>query len=280
LPTRRSRWHRAVADIDVLHRDAASIAAACASGSLDPGDMISAFQRRIAERNPALNAIVGESPPTLAQDIAALRERIRHGVPVVIKDVIWVRGQRVTQGSLLFRDFVAREDAVAVERLRRAGALIIGMGNTSEFACKGLTTNKVYGLTRHPMDHTLTPGGSSGGCAVAVAAQLAPLALGTDGGGSGRRPPAHVGVVGFKPSFGAIADPIGFPHAFIGLQTIAPIARNVRDTRLMFEAMVGTDARDPHAIDIASAPARPATTLRVAYSPSFGMDVPVDDDVR
>lgn len=169
---------------------------------------------------------------------------------------------------------------MAVERLRHAGALIIGMGNTSEFACKGLTTNKVYGLTRHPMDLSLTPGGSSGGCAVAVAADLAPLALGTDGGGSSRRPPAHVGVVGFKPSFGAIPDPIGFPHAFIGLQTVAPIARNVRDTRLMFEAMVGADPRDPQAIDIARPPKRQATTLRVAYSASFGLDVPVDDDVR
>jgi aspartyl-tRNA(Asn)/glutamyl-tRNA(Gln) amidotransferase subunit A len=276
-----------MADVDVVRLDAAQIAAACASRSLDPGDVIAAFQRRIADLNPALNAVVGETPSGLAQDIAQLRQRLQRGetlplagVPVVIKDVIWVRGQRVTQGSLLFRDFVATQDAVAVERLRRAGALIIGMGNTSEFACKGLTTNKVYGLTRHPMDPSLTPGGSSGGCAVAVAADLAPLALGTDGGGSSRRPPAHVGVVGFKPSFGAIPDPIGFPHAFIGLQTVAPIARNVHDTRLMFEAMVGADRRDPQAIDIARPARQPAPSLRIAYSPSLGLDVPVDDDVR
>jgi aspartyl-tRNA(Asn)/glutamyl-tRNA(Gln) amidotransferase subunit A len=276
-----------MADLDIPNLDAGQIAAACSRGSLDPGDVAAAFQRRIAERNPSLNAVVGETPADLAQQIAVLRRRIQSGetlplagVPVVIKDVIWVRGQRVTQGSLLFRDFVAEKDAVAVERLRRAGALIIGMGNTSEFACKGLTTNKVYGLTRHPMDQSLTPGGSSGGCAVAVAAGLAPLSLGTDGGGSSRRPPAHVGVVGFKPSFGAIADPIGFPHAFVGLQTIAPIARHVRDARLMFEAMVGADPRDPQAIDISNARSPQATTLRIAYSPSFGLDVPVDDDVR
>ena len=240
---------------DPASLDAAQIAAACADGSLDPGDVVAAFQQRIARRNPALNAVVGETPSGLAADIAALRQRIARrealplaGVPVIVKDVIWVRGQRVTQGSLLFRDFVAAQDALAVARLRQAGALVIGMGNSSEFACKGLTTNKVYGLTRHPMDPALTPGGSSGGCAAAVAAGLAPLALGTDGGGSSRRPPAHVGVVGFKPSFGAIPDPIGFAHAFIGLQVVAPIARNVRDTRLMFEAMVGTDPRDPQSI--------------------------------
>jgi aspartyl-tRNA(Asn)/glutamyl-tRNA(Gln) amidotransferase subunit A len=274
-------------ELDSVPSDAAQIAAACRSRTLDPGDVVAAYQRRIAERNPSLNAIVGEAPTELARDVEQLRQRIARneplplaGVPVAVKDVIWVRDQRVTQGSTLFRDFRAPQDAVAVERLRQAGALVIGMANTSEFACKGLTTNKVYGLTRHSMDTALTPGGSSGGCAVAVAAGLAPLALGTDGGGSSRRPPAHVGVVGFKPSFGAIPDPIGFPHAFVGLQTIAPIARNVRDARLMFETMAGVDPRDPQSIDIANTPPRPAKTLRIAYSSRFGLDVPVDDDVR
>lgn len=273
-------------DTDPTALDAAQIAAACARGTLDPGTVLAAFQARIAARNPALNAVVGERPSRLGSDLAALRERLARGeapplagVPVVVKDVIWVAGQRVTQGSLLFRDFIAPHDALAVERLRHAGALVIGMGNSSEFACKGLTTNPVYGLTHHPMDPTLTPGGSSGGCAVAVAAGLAPLALGTDGGGSSRRPPAHVGVVGFKPSFGAIPDPIGFPHAFIGLQTVAPIARTVRDARLMFEALVGIDARDPQSITLPATPSRPAASLRVAFSPRLGLDVPVDDDV-
>jgi aspartyl-tRNA(Asn)/glutamyl-tRNA(Gln) amidotransferase subunit A len=276
-----------MAERDVLGLDAAQIAAACRNRSLDPREVVAAFQRRVAELNPSLNAIVGDGPKDLARDVELLRQRIARGepmplagVPVAVKDVIWVRGQRVTQGSMLFRDFVAPQDAVAVERLRQAGALVIGMANTSEFACKGLTTNKVYGLTRHPMDLALTPGGSSGGCAVAVAAGLAPLALGTDGGGSSRRPPAHVGVVGFKPSFGAIPDPIGFPHAFVGLQTIAPMARNVRDARLMFEAMVGADTRDPQSIDIANTPTRPAKALRIAYSPRFGLEVRVDEDVR
>jgi aspartyl-tRNA(Asn)/glutamyl-tRNA(Gln) amidotransferase subunit A len=281
--TRCASWR----DRAVLELDAEQIAARVGRGELDPGELIAAFQQRLAERNPALNAVVGEVPASLNADIAALRERLASGerpmlagVPVVVKDVIWVRDQRVTQGSLLFEHFIASQDAVAVERLRRAGALVIGMGNSSEFACKGLTINKVYGVTRHPMDLSLTPGGSSGGCAVAVAAGLAPLALGTDGGGSSRRPPAHVGVVGFKPSFGAIPDPIGFPHAFVGLQTIAPIARTVRDAALMFEAMAGVDARDPQSIDLPRRPMRDASQLRIAFSPRLGLEVPVDADVE
>jgi aspartyl-tRNA(Asn)/glutamyl-tRNA(Gln) amidotransferase subunit A len=266
---------------------ATQIAAACVAGTLDPGEVVASCQRRIAARNPELNAVVGEAPAALAADIDALRRRLATGarpplagVPVVVKDVVWVRGRRVTQGSRQFADFVAPEDALAVARLRKAGALVIGMGNSSEFACKGLTTNPVYGLTRHPQDLALTPGGSSGGCAVAVAAGLAPLALGTDGGGSSRRPPAHVGVVGFKPSFGAVADPVGFPHAFIGLQTMAPIARDVADVRAMFEVIAGPDARDPQSIALADLPSRPGRTLRLAFSPRLGLDVPVDEDVR
>lgn len=276
-------WRRPI----VLELTGAQIASGCASGALDPGEVLAAFQQRIAQRNPELNAVVGEVPASLASDLAVLRQRIARGerlplagVPVVVKDVIWVRGERVTQGSLLFRDFVAPQDAVAVERLRQAGALVIGMGNSSEFACKGLTTNKVYGLTRHHLDPTLTPGGSSGGCAVAVADRMAPLALGTDGGGSSRRPPAHSGVVGFKPSFGAIPDPIGFPHAFIGLQVMAPITRTVEDARLMFEAMAGSDPRDPQSIDLPAVSLRPASQLRIAFSPRLGLSVPVDADVK
>ena len=267
--------------------DASGLARRVNAGELDPGEVLACFQQRIAQVNPALNAVVGDTPLSLAADLAALRRRIAAGealplagVPVLVKDVIWVRDQRVTQGSLLFKDFVAPQDALAVTRLRQAGALILGMANSSEFACKGLTTNKVYGLTRHPLDASLTPGGSSGGCASAVAAGLAPLALGTDGGGSSRRPPAHVGVVGFKPSFGAIPDPIGFPHAFNGLQVIAPITRTVGDAALMFEVLAGADPRDPHSVDFPDPGPRPAHSLRIAYSPKLGLDVPVDADVQ
>lgn len=272
---------------DIVALDAAGIAALVCAGRLDAADVAMTFQARIDERNPELNAVFEQRPDLVQADVAELRARLARGerpllagVPVIVKDVIWTKGRRVTQGSQLYRDFVAPEDAIAVERLRRAGAIILGMGNTSEFACKGLTTNKVYGLTRHPADPTLTAGGSSGGCAVAVAAGMAPLALGTDGGGSSRRPPAHAGVVGFKPSFGAIPDAAGFPHAFHGVQVMAPITRTVADAELMFRALSGPDPRDPATLGFAiGSDARPLHTLRIAFSPRLGLNVPVDDDV-
>ncbi len=273
-------------DADLPYPDAAGIAAQVNAGELDPGAVVSAFQARIDARNGELNAVFEERRELVDADVAQLRGRLAEGerpplagVPVIVKDVVWVRGRRVTQGSLLYRDFVAPEDAIAVERLRTAGAIVLGMGNTSEFACKGLTTNKVYGLTRHPQDTALTAGGSSGGCAVAVAAGMAPLALGTDGGGSSRRPPAHAGVVGFKPSFGAIPDAAGFPHAFPGIQVMAPIARTVDDAALMFRALCGPDPRDPDSMGFQCAAAEPLDGLRIAVSPRLGLDTPVDDDV-
>jgi len=267
--------------------DVAGLAAAVRSGRVDPGEVLRETRARIAARNGVLNAVVGDEPAGLDAEVERLRARIARGeamplagVPVVVKDVIWVKGERVTQGSLRFRDFVAPRDALAVERLRAAGALVVGMANTSEFACKGVTVNQVYGPTRHPLDPALTPGGSSGGCAAAVAAGLVPLALGTDGGGSSRRPPAHVGVVGFKPSFGAIADPWGFEHAFLGLQVIAPIGRSVADVAALFEAIAGPHAHDPQSVPlpVVEVP-RPARRLRMAWSPRLGLDTPVDDDV-
>jgi aspartyl-tRNA(Asn)/glutamyl-tRNA(Gln) amidotransferase subunit A len=266
--------------------DAQRIAAGVNRGELDPAQVLAGFELRIAQRNAQLNAIVGGRGDSLDADLRHLQQRLKAGerpplagVPIVVKDVIWVEGRRVTQGSRLFQDFIAPRDAIAVERLRRAGALIVGMGNTSEFACKGLTTNRVYGVTRHPLDERLTPGGSSGGCAVAVADGMAPLALGTDGGGSSRRPPAHVGVVGFKPSWGAVPDSIGFPHAFNGLQVIAPIARKVGDAALLFEAIAGADRRDPDSVALAPVDEQVLRRPRIAYSPRLGLDVPVDADV-
>jgi len=266
--------------------DAQRIAAGVNRGELDPAQVLASFEQRITQRNAQLNAIVGGRSDGLDADLRHLQQRLKAGerpplagVPIVVKDVIWVEGRRVTQGSRLFADFIAPHDAIAIERLRRAGALIVGMGNTSEFACKGLTTNLVYGVTRHPLDPRLTPGGSSGGCAVAVADGMAPLALGTDGGGSSRRPPAHVGVVGFKPSWGAVPDSIGFPHAFNGLQVIAPIARHVGDAALLFEAIAGEDRRDPDSVALAPVDERVLRRPRIAYSPRLGLDVPVDADV-
>ncbi|MGJ5175694.1 amidase [Bradyrhizobium oligotrophicum] len=262
---------------------ASDIAAAVTARQTSAREMAEQALTRIAAARD-LNAVVMTDPERTRADADAVDARVAAGeqlplagVPVVIKDNIWVGGWRITQGSRLFAGFTAPEDAIAVARLRKAGAVIVGIGATSEFACKGVTTSLLYGPTRHPLNPDLTPGGSSGGPAVAVAAGLVPLAIGTDAGGSSRRPPAHVGVVGFKPSYGAIPYGAGFSEAGWGISVIAPIAADVGDARLAFEAMAGADPRDPHSFD---APlADQLSPLRIAFSPRLGLDVAVDDDI-
>lgn len=268
-----------------MTQTAAAIAEAVRTGRTSAHATVAACLERIAAGNPALNAFVAVHTERALAEAEAVDARIKAGaslplagVPVAVKDTIWVKGCRVTQGSALFADFVAPADAIAVERLRAAGAVVVGMANSSEFACKGVTTNRLFGPTKHPLDPRLTPGGSSGGPAAAVAAGLVPLALGTDAGGSSRRPPAHVGAVGFKPSFGAIPYGPGFAEPFTGLAVMAPIARSVADAALLFEALAGADPRDPDSANVLPAGVD-VTTPTVAYSPRFGLDTPVDDEV-
>ncbi len=260
-------------DVQAGRQDAITVADACLA--------------RIAAGNPAINAIVRLDPDWVRAQARAVQSRLRSGerlalagVPLVVKDNIWISGRTISQGSRLFEDFVAPSDAIAVERARAAGAVIVGIGNCPEFACKGQTNSPLHGLARNPLAPDLTPGGSSGGNAAALAAGFVPLALGTDGGGSGRRPPAHTGTVGFKPSFGAIPYGPGFPEPFWGIAVIAPMAHTVADVELLFDVVAGTDPRDPDTVTIEPlAATKPAQQLRVAFSPRLGLDVPIDRDV-
>ncbi len=270
---------------------AVAIAQAVSARRLRAGDVAEAFVARIAAVNPTLNAIVQHDPAAVSHAAADIDRRVDAGedlplagVPFTTKDNLWVGGMTVTQGSRLFRDFVAPADAVAVERLRRAGALFVGVTNCSEFACKGVTTNRVYGTTRNPWNLERTPGGSSGGAAAAVSAGLCAIALGTDAGGSVRRPAAHTGVVGFKPGTGVIAHPIGFQEPVFANSVVGVMARSVADTRAAMAAMAGFDARDPQSLartDLPGALRTPAHAngLRVAFSPQLGLGYPVDRDV-
>src|SRR5437899_11108008 len=263
---------------------AREIAAGVTAGQTTAVETAKAALARI-EAAKALNAVVTTDPARTLADAAAVDARLRAGetmllagVPIVVKDNIWVGGWRVTQGSRLFADFIAPQDAIAISRIRKAGAVVVGIGATSEFACKGVTTSPLFGPTRHPLNPNLTPGGSSGGPATAVAAGLVPLAIGNDAGGSSRRPPAHVGVAGFKPSYGAIPYGPGFAEPFFGLSVIAPIAADVADIALAFDAMAGVDSRDPDSASIAQR-ADDLASLRIAFSPRLGLDVAVDDVV-
>lgn len=258
-------------------RSAVALAKAVLSGRHTARAATEAALSAVAARNGALNAFVSvdavaarAAADTVDLLLQAGADLPLAGVPIAVKDTLWVRGQGATQGSRLFADFVAPADALAIGRLRRAGAVVIGKTNTSEFACKGNTTNLLYGPTRHPRDAGLTPGGSSGGSAVAVAAGMVPLALGTDAGGSSRRPPAHVGAVGFKPSLAAVPYGPGFREALQSISCLCPIANSVADVALAFAVMAARPA------EVASAAARP---LRIAHAPCFGMAAVVDPNI-
>ena len=255
--------------LDLTARD---LAFAVRRGDFTPAAVAAETLARAAERNPAINAICHMNPEfeteaeRVAQRLAAGEDLPLAGVPVLIKDNIWVKGLRVSQGSRLFADHIAPEDADSVRRLRNAGAMILGIATCSEFACKGATNSPHHGITRNPVDLTLGPGGSSGGSVAAVAAGIVPLALGTDAGGSSRRPPAHTGLCGMKPTYDLIPYGPSFPEPVWGISVICPIARDMRDIALAIEVMAGVRAEVP-------------TTLHIAASPDFGTGQVVEPDV-
>lgn len=256
------------------------------SGQLDLAAIADHAIATIAQRNPALNAVIRHDPNAVRAEAARLVGAKEtgsvlplYGMTFTVKDNLWVAGEKISQGSRLFQDFVAPADALAVGRLRRAGALFLGITNCSEFACKGVTTNLLHGSTKHPLNPALTPGGSSGGAAAALAAGIGDLALATDAGGSARRPAAHCGVIGYKPSAGRIPLGPGFAEAVFGNGVIAPMARDMATLRQAFTSLAVFDPRDP-----ASCPPPPVSPanrrLRVAFSATFGLDAAIDDQVR
>ncbi len=265
-------------------RRAREIAEGVNDGSLDPLAVTRDALERCRQAQVRLNALTLIDEAKALAAAGALADRRGEplplaGVPLVVKDNIWVGGWRITQGSRYFADFVAPRDATAVARLRAAGAVILAIGTCSEFAAKGNTTTPLYGDTLNPLDTTLTAGGSSGGCSAIVAEGAVPIALGTDGGGSSRRPPSHCGLVGFKPSYGAVPHPHGFAEPFWGLSALSPITRDVADAALMFEVIAGPDPLDPDSRHLAPQRDEPVAGLRLAQHPTLGLDVPVDADV-
>lgn len=265
---------------------ARDIAVGIRRGALDPLEVTRTALADCHASQPRLNALTviddGKAlaeAETVSVRLAAGDDLPLAGVPLVVKDNIWVGGWRITQGSRYFAEHIAPRDALAVERARKAGAVVLGIGHCPEFACKGLTRSPLHGITHHPMDPSLTPGGSSGGNSAIVAAGMVPVSIGTDGGGSSRRPPAHCGIVGFKPSHGAIPHPFGFPEPFWWVTCISPIARDVADAALLFSVLAGPDTRDSESLRSLASREEQPHELRIAAHPTVGLDVPVDEDV-
>lgn len=225
---------------------------AIAAREITPLDVVDAYLGEIEDRNGPLNAYVlvtGEQAraeaKTLTEELANRGPRgPLHGVPFAVKDLMDTKDVRTTYGSALFRDHVPTEDAEPVRRLREAGAILLGKTNTHEFAAGATTNNPHYGATHNPHKPGHIPGGSSGGSAAAVSAQLAPLATGTDTGGSIRIPAAACGCVGHKPTWGRVSQRGTFPVEPT-YDHVGPIARSARDCAIAMNIMAGYDPLDP-----------------------------------
>ena len=247
-------------------------------------EVMRAFIGRIERVNPKVNAIVTFLPEEALKKAKALDRKKSvagplAGLPIAHKDIVPTKGVRTTYGSPIYSNHVPAEDHAIVERLRAAGAILLGKTNTPEFAVGAQTFNPVFGATRNPYDLSKTCGGSSGGAAVAVASGMLPFADGSDLGSSLRNPGSFCNVVGFRPTPGRVPNR-PFPNCWDTLWSVGPIARTVEDAALLFSAMAGPDPRCPttHA-EAGETFARPLgrsfRKVRVAWSRNLG-GIPVD----
>jgi Asp-tRNA(Asn)/Glu-tRNA(Gln) amidotransferase A subunit family amidase len=256
-----------------------AIAKAINARDVSPVEVAQMCLDRIAELNPALNAVVTVAPDVLDRALAAEGALMRghvlgglHGVPLTIKDTIETAGLRTTSGSTVRQDYVPTVDAPAVARLKAAGAIILGKTNAAEMAMDYTADNLVFGRTNHPQDPKLTPGGSSGGEAVAIATEMSPGGLGSDLAGSIRIPAHFCGIAGLKPTTGRVPGELQFPPSTgpysLGA-VIGPMARSVSDLRLMFRVLSGDHGSEVQ-----------LKGIRVAWYGDDGVTPVTDDTAR
>ncbi|MBI3169819.1 MAG: amidase [Chloroflexi bacterium] len=217
------------------------------SKEINASDLAAACYRQIERLNPTLNAFITVIPQSDEEAPVNRHAHLLQGIPIAVKDLYNTKGIRTTGGSKFFADYIPNEDAVVVEKIKKAGAYIIGKTNTHEIALGVTNNNPHFGACRNPWDVTRTPGGSSGGSAVAVATDMALAALGTDTGGSIRIPASLCGVVGLKPTYGRISLRGILPLSW-NLDHAGPITKRVEDAALMLQVMGGYDAEDPASV--------------------------------
>jgi len=236
----------------IIDLTAAQLSVCLKNRELTSAEITDAYLARIAEINPELNAyvtIAGESARRTAEKSdAESSEEPLAGIPYALKDNFASSGVRMTCASSILENFVPQYSCAVFEKLETVGSPMLGKTNMDEFAMGSSTERSVFGVTKNPLDHARSAGGSSGGSAAAVAAGMAPWALGSDTGGSARQPAAFCGVVSMKPTYGLISR-WGLTEFTSSLDTVSPITRDVTDSALVLEAIAGRDRRDMTSVD-------------------------------
>ncbi len=278
---------------DLCTRTAVDLASLLARGQVSAAEVLDAHLDWIDQRNPAINAICTLDRDRARADAQAADDLRRRnpeaaaakpllGLPTAVKDLVPTKGIRTTFGSPIFADNVPDFDALIVERIRRAGAIVIGKTNTPEFGAGSQTFNPVFGKTRNPWDPSRTCGGSSGGAAAALASGMLPIADGSDLGGSLRNPASFCGVVGFRPTPGRVPR-VPPEQGWDDLAVLGPMGRTVADAALLFSVIAGPDSRDPISLARPSEPFHPVepldlSGLRLGWTPNLGR-YPVEREV-
>jgi len=285
---------------DLSRTTAVDLASAIRARKISPPEAVDAAIANIERLNQKLLAFCTPTLDAARAEARAIEKKLAAGepvgplagVPISIKDLILTKGVRTTGGCIAYADLVPDEDDVAVERVRAAGAIVLGKTNVSELGYSLTGDNPVFGVTRNPWNPARSSGGSSAGAAVAVATGMGPIALGSDGGGSIRLPAAFCGVFGFKASMGRVpAYPGCRDERFPGLSSwetlehIGPITRTVADAALLMSVIAGPDPRDRHSIpndvDWLGCLKRDIAGARIGYCPDWGkMPVALDPQIR
>lgn len=272
--------------IDISQLSIKTVRDRLADGSFSARELAESFLTVAREKNSDINAYV-EFYGDALEMADEVDRRIKEGdvpplagVPVAIKDNILVKGKRASAGSKILESYTATYDAFAVHRLRDTGAIFLGRANMDEFAMGSSTENSAYQTTKNPLDTSRVPGGSSGGSAAAVAMGGALAALGSDTGGSIRQPAAFCGLVGLKPTYGAVSRS-GLIALASSLDQIGPITKSVADAEILFRAIAGRDTNDSTSREKDPETEAPAKDVRRLGVPAALLEERgIDDDVR
>jgi aspartyl-tRNA(Asn)/glutamyl-tRNA(Gln) amidotransferase subunit A len=237
--------------LDILNLTIKDLSELISRREISPVDLVEASLKRIARLNPVLNAFITVLEDAAREDAKNAEMLIKegrykgplHGIPVSLKDLIYVKGAKSTSGSKILANFVPQYDSTVVKKLKDAGAIIIGMNNTHEFACGITNINPHYGSSKNPWDINRMSGGSSGGSAVAVSAGMTPVSIGTDTSGSIRVPSSLCGLFGLKPTYGRVSK-YGVQELAPSIDHIGPIAKSAWDIAAVLQAIAGFDKLD------------------------------------